>query len=108
MRQASELGGEVKLRENPPVIGDIRAGAAFQGSLDSRQYICREAKLDSLHPPGHSPTVAFGRRGRGALCHCRPTAYGFEQRPSLRWPGSGGIKSGAGCLERIGFVDLPQ
>ena len=33
-RQASELGGEVKLRENPPVIGDIRAGAALQGSPD--------------------------------------------------------------------------
>ena len=53
-RQACELGGEVKLRENPPVNGDIRAGAALQGSPDSRQYICREAQLSSLHSPGHS------------------------------------------------------
>ena len=38
-RQASELGGEVKLQENQSIIGDIRAGVALQGSPDSRQYI---------------------------------------------------------------------
>ena len=70
MRQASEMGGEVKLRENPSVNGDIRVGATLQGYPDSRQYICREAQPGSLHSPGHSSTVAFGRRGRGALCHC--------------------------------------
>ena len=69
-RQVGELGGETELLENSLAIRDFRAGASLQGSLNSRKYICHEAQPDLLHPPSHSPTVAFGHCGRGAFCHC--------------------------------------